>query len=113
MAPHAPVFPELVGALCEIIGILNLKGKNILIDLLQLFQKRLKYGLPTETTINLYELGFSDRVIVQDLAASMKLSATQKKELIKALKQDQDAATEVIKKYPRYFQVRMNELLQK
>ena len=104
----------LVGALCEIIEMLVQEKTGKLIGFLQLFQKRLKYGLPTETTINLYELGFSDRVIVQDLAASMKLSATQKKkELIKTLKQDQDAATEVIKKYPGYFQERMNELLQK
>jgi superfamily II DNA/RNA helicase len=101
----------LVGALCEFVEMLDQEGTGELIGLLQLFQKRLKYGLPTETTIDLYELGFSDRVIAQDLAASMNLSATQKKELIKALKQDQDAATAVIEKYPRYFQERMNELL--
>lgn len=102
----------LVGALCEFIEMLDQEGTGELIGLLQLFQKRLKYGLPTETTIDLYELGFSDRVIVQDLVASMNLSATQKKELIKALKQDQDAANAVIEKYPSYFQERMNELLQ-
>lgn len=102
----------LVSALCEFIEMLDQEGSGDLISRLQLFQKRLKYGLPTETTIALYELGFSDRVIVQDLATSMNLSATQKKELIKTLKQDQDAANAVIEKYPSYFQERMNELLQ-
>ena len=78
---------------------------------MQLFQKRLKYGLPTETTIILYELGFSDRVIAQDLAASLNLSATQKKDLVKALKRDRDGAKALMEKYPSYFQERMIELL--
>lgn len=102
----------LVGALCEFIEALGQDNTGDLIKRLQVFQKRLKYGLPTETTIALYELGFSDRVISQDLAASMNLSATQKKDLVKALKQDQDGAHAVMEKYPSYFQERMNELLQ-
>ncbi|MGB5231373.1 MAG: DEAD/DEAH box helicase [Desulfoprunum sp.] len=101
----------LVGALCEFIETLGQDGTGDLISRLQLFQKRLKYGLPTETTIILYELGFSDRVISQDLAASLNLSATQKKDVIKALKQNRDAAIAVIENYPTYFQERMNELL--
>jgi hypothetical protein len=82
-----------------------------LISRLQLFQKRLKYGLPTETTITLYELGFSDRVISQDLANSLNLSVTQKNEVIRMLKQNREAAIAVIEKYPTYFKERMNELL--
>ena len=102
----------LIGALCEFVETLDQEGIGDLISRLQLFQKRLKYGLPTETTIALYELGFSDRVISQDLAASLNLSATQKKDLVKALKRDRDGANAVMEKYPGYFQERMNELLQ-
>ncbi|MFV0422763.1 DEAD/DEAH box helicase [Oleidesulfovibrio sp.] len=102
----------VVGAVCEFIETLDQDGTGDLINRLQLFQKRLKYGLPTETTIALYELGFSDRVIAQDLAASLNLAATQKKDLVKALKKDQDGARAVMEKYPSYFQERMNELLQ-
>jgi hypothetical protein len=101
----------LVGALCEFIETLDQEGTGDLMSRLQLFQKRLKYGLPTETTVALYELGFSDRVISQDLAASLNLSVTQRKDVIKALKQNRDAAITVIKKYPTYFQERINELL--
>jgi hypothetical protein len=101
----------LIGALCEFVEALNQEETGDLISRLQLFQKRLKYGLPTETTIALYELGFSDRVISQDLATTLKLSATQKKNVVKALKHNRDAAIAVIKKYPTYFQERMNELL--
>ncbi len=102
----------VVGAVTEFIETLDQDGSGDLINHLQLFQKRLKYGLPTETTIALYELGFSDRVIAQDLAASLNLAATQKKDLVKALKRDRDGAREVMEKYPAYFQERMNELLQ-
>jgi hypothetical protein len=44
---------------------------------LGLFQKRLKYSQPTETTIALYELGFSDHFISQDLADLIGLKAGQ------------------------------------
>jgi len=101
----------VVGAVCEFIETLDQDGTGDLINRLQLFQKRLKYGLPTETTIALYELGFSDRVIAQDLATSLNLDATQKKDLVKALKKDRDGARAVMEKYPSYFRERMNELL--
>ena len=102
----------VVGAVTEFIETLDQDGTGDLINHLQLFQKRLKYGLPTETTIALYELGFSDRVIAQDLAASLNLAATQKKDLVKALKKDRVEARAIMEKYPSYFQERMNELLQ-
>ncbi|MBF0131953.1 MAG: DEAD/DEAH box helicase [Magnetococcales bacterium] len=101
----------LIGALCEFAETPDHEDTGNMINRLQLFQKRLKYGLPTETTIALYELGFSDRVISQDLAASLNLAATQKKDLVKAFKQDRNKANAVIEKYPSYFQERMNELL--
>lgn len=101
----------VVGAVCEFIETLDQDGTGDLINRLQLFQKRLKYGLPTETTIALYELGFSDRVIAQDLAAALKLAATQKKDLVKALKKDRDGARAVMEKYPSYFQESMNKIL--
>lgn len=102
----------LVNALCEFLEMLEHEGSGDSINRLKLFQKRLKYGLPTETTIALYDLGLSDRVIAQDLAASLNLAATEKKDLVKALKQDRDGVNTVMEKYPSYFQERMNELLQ-
>jgi len=102
----------LVSAICEFIEPLEHEGTADLINHLQLFQKRLKYGLPTETTIALYELGFSDRVISQELAVSLNLLAIQKKVLIKELKQNKQAAIALMDKYPAYFQNRMREILQ-
>ncbi|MGC8493013.1 MAG: hypothetical protein ACP5SH_14885 [Syntrophobacteraceae bacterium] len=99
----------LIGALCEFVETLENERTGKLISHLQLFQKRLKYGLPTETTIVLYELGFSDRVVSQDLATSLNILAVQKKDVVNALKQDRRAAVAVIEKYPTYFQERMKE----
>jgi hypothetical protein len=42
----------------------------------------------------------------------LNLAATQKKDLVKALKKDRDGARAVMERYPSYFQERMNELLQ-
>jgi len=42
----------------------------------------------------------------------LNLAAPQKKDLVKTMKQDRDGANAVMEKYPRYFQERMNELLQ-
>ncbi len=101
----------VIGAVCEFINTLGQDDAEGAISCLQLLQKRLKYGLPTETTIALYELGFSDRIIVQDLATSFNLVATQKKDLMKALKRDRNRVGAVIEKYPSYFQKRMNEIM--
>jgi POLQ-like helicase len=98
----------VVSAVCELVQ--DDTGEQV--NRLKLFQKRLKYGLPSETTIALYELGFSDRVIVQDLVASLNLAATQKKDIVKELKQNREEANLAVEKYPRYFQERMKELLQ-
>ncbi|MBU5386625.1 DEAD/DEAH box helicase [Citrobacter cronae] len=102
----------LVSALCEFVEMLAHEGTGDTINRLQIFQKRAKYGLPTETTIALYELGFSDRVIAQDLATSLNLVAAPKENLVMALKRYRDEANAMMEKYPRYFQERMNELLQ-
>lgn len=101
----------IVSAVCEFIETLNEEDAIDSVSHLQLFQKRLKYGLPTETTVALYELGFSDRVVAQDIASFLNLKATQKQELVRALKNERNRAYTVIEKYPSYFQHRMTELL--
>lgn len=100
----------LVSALCEFI----MPGKEEtgkLISRLQLFQKSLKYGLPTATSITIYELGFSDRVIAQDLVKSLDICLVDKKDVINMFKQKRDISISVITKYPTYFKDKMNAIL--
>lgn len=101
----------VLGAACEFIEAIEEYDTRELHNRLQLFQKCLKYGLPTETTIVLYEIGFSDRVISQDLATSLNLMARQKEDLVEELKQVRDRAKALMDKYPSYFQDRMTKLL--
>ncbi len=102
----------IVGAVCEFIETLNQDDAGELINRLQLFQKRLKYGLPTETTIALYELGFSDRVITQDLATTLNLTSVHRKDVLRDIKNVPEEGSEMMKKYPSYFVERMREILQ-
>lgn len=101
----------VVGAVCEFIETLNQNGSGDLINLLQLFQKRLKYGLPTATSIALYELGFADRVIAQELERKLGLTSRQRYDLIDELKSKAAQANQLILTYPSYFQSQMMELL--
>lgn len=101
----------MIGALSEFVELVEHEETDDLIGRLQLFQKQLKYGLPTEAAIALYELGFSDRVIALDLATSLSLSAEQRKEVIKKLGNNQEKVLDVIKKYPSYYLERANEIL--
>ncbi|WP_291447682.1 DEAD/DEAH box helicase [Desulfovibrio sp.] len=102
----------VISAVCEFIEALDKDGTRELINRLQLFQKRLKYGLPTETTIAIYELGFSDRVVSQNLAKSLNLAVTQKKDIVNELRRHVDEAQRVINNYPIYFKKIMDKLVQ-
>ena len=101
----------LISVICEFIGIFNRDGTEDLIKNLQLLQKRFKYGLPTDTVIACYELGFSDRVISQELTDSLKLTENQKSGIVRNLKKQRANANSVVAKYPLYFQERLNEML--
>lgn len=101
----------LIGALVEFLEFLDEDISKALFDQFQFFQKRFKYGLPSKTSILLYEIGFSDRVISQELEQSLDLTATQKQSLIDELKQNKTKAEEIMKKYPSYFQNVMSKIL--
>ncbi len=102
----------LIGSLCEFVQILDCRATQVLSRYLQRLQKRLKYGVPSKTAIDLYEIGMSDRVVCQDIARSLNLSATNKASLVAELRQARTGVNEVITKYPAYFQQRMADILQ-
>lgn len=91
----------LVGALCEFIEILDQEEIDDLISRLQFFQKQLKYGLPTETAIALYEIGFSDRVIAKEL--SEFIVGTDRPSVKRSLLERKPAVTAALAKYPSYY----------
>ena len=100
-----------VSTLAEFTNLLERNDKIKLFNILQFFQKHLKYGLPTKTAIALYEMGFADRVIAQDLALSLGLISIEKQKIIEELKKNKEKSQEVMAKYPSYFQNEMLRIL--
>jgi POLQ-like helicase len=101
----------LIGALSEFIEFVDQEGlgEPELTSRLQLFQKQLKYGLPTATSIALYELGFSDRVIAQEL--STIIVGSDRAAVRGALRESQVNVEAVLAKYPRYYTAEIYEKL--
>jgi len=101
----------LIGAICEFVEPLSQEGIGDLIERLHLFQKQLKYGLSTEVEVVLYEMGFSDRVISQDIASELNLSIGRKGHIKSAIKMKAKKVNEVVMQYPSYFQNILNDIL--
>ena len=71
----------------------------------------LKYGLSNATMITLYELGFSDRVVAADLPSSLNFVAEQRRDEVRAIREQRDAVTTVLQQYPSYFTHILNDVL--
>ena len=93
----------VLGALIELIPIYSIEGADILIEKLKYLQKRLKYGLPNETAIIFYELGFADRVVAIDLSSTFDEVISNKELAIQALKVRSEEVLAKLKIYPAYF----------
>lgn len=101
----------LVGAAIELLSFAAPNESIPLTPPLQHLQKMLKYGLPTQSTIALFEAGFSDRVIASDLAVLLKLNDEQRREVIQRLRAEQPSVNQALRKYPSYFTHVMNDVL--
>jgi len=92
----------LLGAVIEFIDNLEFEGKQPLIFSLQSFQKRLKYGLPSSESVTIHEMGFSDRVISQEMALILG-SFNLRFEAIFELKMRYSEVEALIATYPSYY----------
>ncbi|SHN63834.1 DEAD/DEAH box helicase [Desulfovibrio litoralis] len=100
-----------IGAMCELIDMLEFENATDLIKRLQTLQKRMQYGLPSEEAIGVYELGFADRVIAQKMADELGIEGDNKKKVIKWIKKYEKKAREIISQYPKYFQQRLDDII--
>ncbi|WP_379153658.1 DEAD/DEAH box helicase [Paenibacillus sp. sgz5001063] len=101
----------IIGAIIEIILINSFEDSEELIHQLQILQKRLKYGVSTMFEIHIYEIGFSDRVISQDLSRAITPPQNLSKSLVRrSLKRQQVRARAIINKYPSYYSMILNRL---
>lgn len=97
-------------------AIKELIPKNIITDelesLLLLLQKQIKYGLPNITSINLYEMGFCDRVIAQEISS---LCGNEKDKILieQQLCFYEKDVSNLLMKYPSYFTNVLNRIISK
>jgi len=93
----------VLGALIEMIPDMQIENTELLINNLKQLQKRLKYGLPNETSIVFYELGFADRVVAMDLSSMFEEVILTKELAIQALKARSEEVFLKLDSYPAYF----------
>ena len=70
--------------------------------------RRLKYGLSLEKEINIYELGFSDRIVVQLIA--QEISSLNKNQIRSEIKQKSSRIEDKLSDFPSYYTWLINEM---
>lgn len=103
-----------IGAIIELLQSIDC-GSDITntIEKLKLIQKRFKYGLSSELEIILYELGFNDRTIVQELSVYLNNIPERhiKKHIIKKyLHDNREVLRPVFMTFPSYFAQKMENI---
>jgi len=99
----------LINAVRELLG-LTRPGDTATVEKLNLFQKRLKYGLDSMTAIVLFEMGFSDRVISAELAGLIG-AIRSRAGAISRIRHVTAQAREMMGKYPAYFSSRLEAIV--
>lgn len=79
-------------------------------DGLNAFQKCLKYGLPDALSISIYEVGFADRCIAQELATELRAAGYEGTHVDVALASHRDVFVAVLTRYPSYFETVLDGL---
>ena len=103
----------IVGTCIELLELID-SGVRVNSNLLLSLQKMLKYGLPEDFQIKLYEMGLSDRNLVIDIASMVE---SEKKvysedEILPALRNEKERIKSHIKaNFPAYFERKFDELI--
>ncbi|PJZ79274.1 DEAD/DEAH box helicase [Leptospira meyeri] len=92
----------ILGAVAEIIEFLFPEEKAELVERVKILQKRIKYGLSSLSSINVYELGFADRVIANEFSILMKTEKS-KNEIKEYINENKDSFERILLKYPIHF----------
>lgn len=71
---------------------------------LTLFQKAIKYGLPSWPSISCYEYGFADRVVAQRLCEITRTEGFSGNSFALAVKSHREGIEGALKDYPSYFE---------
>ena len=83
---------------------------------LKRLSKRMRYGLVTQTSIILYEMGFNNRIVATKVADILdeKYVAGSRKEIVNLIKRDSNIRRKiegVLQNYPTYFSFKFEEIV--
>lgn len=98
----------IIGAINELLS----EDRADLIKKLSELQKRLKYGISSQASISLYELGIADRSLVEEIASHIndpKLAS--KRKVLRWLKSNESEIRQLSNNYPDYFRIKLEQIL--
>ncbi len=72
-------------------------------------QKRFRYGLPNKACVSIYELGFCDRMLAQEILKKLGKAEVVSKQF---LKNNKNILKTIIQKYPSYFEKCLKTILE-
>lgn len=93
-----------------IVAFMDDSQNNLNINLIKKLQKKIRYGLPNNLSINIYELGFSDRGVAQIIAKIIdkdsffsSLPSISKQLTKRLIREKKDSIETVLQDFPQYF----------
>lgn len=102
----------IVGAIAQLLEHMNRDDYAIAITRLNTLQKRLRYGLATSLEVVIFELGFADRPLALELEALLGNAKPARSSLLQSIRQNEAQVRTLLDKYPSYFTVQLDALLQ-
>lgn len=102
----------VISAIIEFLLLADSDGTENLRGDLQRFQKQLKYGLPNQASVALYEMGFADRVVAMSIADDFLLQNENRNSVEEILRSQGEWATTSVERFPTYFQDRMAQFFE-
>lgn len=93
----------VIGAIIEFVMLSGAESVPHTPSLLEVLQKRVRYGVPDLMSIALYELGFSDRVIAIGLATLLHDVEPVRANIIQGLQLQQNEILRYLGEFPSYF----------
>lgn len=100
----------VISAVTELVELMQPENHEVVLWNLRELQKRLRYGLPASAIV-FYEMGFSDRVVAQDLSDVVNAAFRNRTPMLRAIKQQERQVREALGRYPSYFMQRLDDLL--
>ena len=92
----------------NIIDFVNSESTNI--GRLMILQKKIKYGVDSQTSLSICEKIFNDRYLASLLSNELDNKIIKEDQIIKYIKSKRDKVKEALSDYPTYFEKRIKYL---